>query len=215
MSHTMPTSSPTPDTSAKSPLTPAEMDTSPPSIRYMQSLACRVAPGHPQRWDDMVQEGYELWLKCAEKYDPSYGIPAKTFIRPLVVHQMRRAMRREAAASLGTSLSSLQKGGGVERRKMLDEEIYPHGVDSLSNPDAMNTDERVIAYWDLLLMKRALWDAAHEMGVPYSQWRNAYFRGCILTDRVRPEDIKARYNVKSGSLSFFRSRLYKLTRERL
>lgn len=191
------------------------MDTSPPSIRYMQSLARRVAPAHPQRWDDMIQEGYELWLRCAKRYDPSYGIPVKTFIRPLMIHQMRRAMRREAAASLGTSLASLQNGGGVERRKFLDAEIYPDGVDSLSNPDAMTTEEKVIAYWELLLMKRALWSAAHEMGVPYKQWQNAYFRGCILTERVRPEDIKARYGVKSGSLSFFRSRLIRLAQERM
>jgi hypothetical protein len=191
------------------------MDISPPSWAYMKGIARRIAPGHPQRWDDMIQEGYELWVKCAQKYDPAYGIPAKNFIKPFIVHQMRRAMRRDAAASLGTSLASLQTGGGVERRRTLDAEIYPHGVDSLANPEAMTSEEAVIAIQEVWRMKRAIWDAAHEMGVPYKRWQNAYFRGCILTERVRPEDIKERFDVKSGSLSFFRSRLYKLAKERL
>lgn len=169
----------------------------------------------PERWEDMAQVGFQTWVVCAKKYDASRGIPAKHFLLPIVKHEMRRWHRRETAHSMGDTAYRVMRGEAVEHRRTLDSEVYPHGVDSLSNPDAMTTEEKVIAYWDLLLMKRALWSAAHEMGVPYKQWQNAYFRGCILTERVRPEDIKARYGVKSGSLSFFRSRLMRLAKERL
>jgi L-ascorbate metabolism protein UlaG (beta-lactamase superfamily) len=163
----------------------------------------------------MAQVGFQTWVHCARKYDPSRGIPAKNFLLPIVKHEMRRWHRRETAHSMGDTAYRVMRGEAVEHRKSLDKEVYPHGVDSLANANTMNSEEAAIALQEVWRMKRAIWDAAHEMGVPYKQWQNAYFRGCILTERVRPEDIKERFDVKSGSLSFFRSRLYKLAKERL
>jgi DNA-directed RNA polymerase specialized sigma24 family protein len=183
------------------------MDTSPPSMSYMLGIARRIAPARPQAWDDMVQEGYELWIRSAAKYDPSYGVPAKRFIYPIIEHQMRRAMRRDAAVTLGTSLSSLQRGGGTERRVFLDEERHPDGIESLSAHDAATPEELVSEAQMTWQARRALWRAAEEMEVSSSPWRYAFMRDCILTERVRYTDMLERYGKRPGSLNFFRTRL--------
>lgn len=217
-STTSPTSCPTDSVShtlaaCAEPLTAKEMDTSPPPWSYMIGIAKRIAPFRSEAWEDMAQEGYELWIRSAAKYDPSYGVPAKRFIYPIIVHQMRRAMRRDAAATLGTSLSSLQRGGGTERRVYLDEELHPDGVESLSSHDAPTPEELVAEAQMTWQARRAIWRAAEEMKVSASCWRYAFMRDCILTDRVRYTDMLERYGKRPGSLNFFRMRLLDRAKE--
>ena len=123
------------------------LDTSvePPPWKFMVGVAKRVAPTMPERWDDMAQVGYQAWVHCARKYDPSHGVPARLFLLPIVKHEMRRWNRREIAHSMGDTPYRVMRGEAVEHRTNVQTDENPEGINSLSRrcPYARATGHRV------------------------------------------------------------------------
>lgn len=181
----------------------------------MVGVAKRVAPTMHERWDDMAQVGYQTWIHCARKYDPSHGIPAKQFLLPIVKHEMRRWHRRETAHSMGDTPYRVMRGEAVEHRTNVQTEENPEGINGLGDDDAPTPEQQVIQYHTRRKAMVALWKAAEELGVPYHQWRNMYFRNCLLSDRMPAKEVRDRFNLGTGSLTFFRQQLIKKTMERL
>jgi hypothetical protein len=179
----------------------------------MIGVARRVAPSSPERWDDMAQVGYQTWVACAKKYDPSHGVPIRLFLLPIVRHEMRRFHRREIAHSMGDTPYRVMRGEAVVNRTTVETEDNPDGLDSLSDETCATPEDAVIRYHEERRARVALWKAAAEMGVPYNQWRNAYFRDCLLSGRVRRKDIQDRYDLHAGSCHYFKSRLVERARE--
>lgn len=179
----------------------------------MIGIARKVAPSSYDRWDDMAQVGYQTWVACAKKYDPSHGVPIRLFILPIVKHEMRDYHRREIAHSMGDTPYRVMRGEAVVNRTTVETEDNEAGIDSLSDETCATPEDDVIRYHEERRARVALWKAAEEMGVPYVAWRNAYFRDCLLSGRVRRTDLAARFGVANGSFYFFKSRLVERARE--
>jgi hypothetical protein len=171
-----------------------------------------MCPGREDIHDDMINDAYVVCATYAPRFDPVHGVPFWLWVKPIVIHTMRRRMRREVASSMCTWYNIVARGEATDNRHRFDAEAHPEGVESLPDqtpsPDALV--ERVDDVWR---MRRAIWQAAEEMKVAASDWRYAMLRDVILTDRGTYREIQKRYDKRSGSLNFFRDRLLRRAKE--
>lgn len=184
-----------------------------PTAHWMRYLARKVAPNSDHLWDDMVQDGFELAVKYAPRHTADKGLPLYAYLRPLIVHVMRRRLHKETAASLHSKLNPVIHGKAIDAKHYFKPDDTD-GIDGIADDQPTPED---VAIWREASwrVKRAIWQAAESCDGVYWLWRYAYIRQLLRGEEEATIEFCDRYQVRRGSVYFFRDRIYKAVREAL
>lgn len=160
-----------------------------------------------------MQDGFEMAARYAPSFDASHGIPLHAYLRPIVVHAMRRRLHKESAASMHSTLNAVIHGQAVDAKHYFREDEN-EGIDIIED-DQPTSEDIAISRETSWMVKRAIWDAAESCDGVHWLWRYAYIRQLLQGNDEATVEFCKRYSVSRGSVYWFRDRIYKKVREAL